>query len=82
MKEMREKLESHELEEEFTASIQKPIDLLDMQMKRVTLKKPFKTFAAPGSGDIDGMWQHSNCLAIEPSLQVMCMLNCKPIVIF
>ena len=46
MKEMREKLESHELEEEFTASIQKPIDLLDMQMKRLTLKKkPFKTFS-------------------------------------
>lgn len=66
---MREKLTTDDLKQELRESLETPIDLLNSQMKRLSLKeKPFQTFKPAEDGEIDDIWQQ--CLKIEQALQV------------
>lgn len=69
MKEMREKLSSDELKQQWQTSLDTPIALLNDQMKRLTLKeRAFTTFAPAEDRWLNELW--GNCLQIENELQV------------
>lgn len=69
MKELREKLKTEELKQNWLDSVERPTELLSTQMKRLNLKeKPFNTFKPADEETIDDLWQ--KCLEIDDQLQV------------
>ncbi|CAB3998966.1 Hypothetical predicted protein [Paramuricea clavata] len=68
VKEMREKLATDDLKKELGESLSFPIDLLNSQMNRLSLKeKKFQTFTPASEEEINTLWQ--KCLEIEKGLQ-------------
>ena len=66
---MREKLTTDNFKQGLRESLETPINLLNCQMKRLSLKeKPFQTFKPAEDGEIDDIWEL--CLKIEQTLQV------------
>jgi uncharacterized Zn finger protein len=66
---MREKLATDDLKKELGESLSFPIDLLNSQMNRLSLKeKKFQTFTPASEEEINTLWQ--KCLEIEKGLQV------------
>jgi hypothetical protein len=71
---MREVLTTDELKQGLRDSLETPIDLLNTQMRRLSLKdKPFQTFQPAEEGHINELWQR--CLQIEQQLQVLVLAN-------
>ena len=69
MKEMREKLTTDDLKQDLRDSLETPIDLLNNQMRRLTLKdQPFQTYQPADEAQMDQLWQ--TCLQLEEQLQV------------
>lgn len=66
IKGMREKLTSDELVQELQESLSFPIDLLNSQMIRLSLKENFTTFKPATKDQIDSVWQA--CLEVEKNL--------------
>ena len=69
MKEMREKLKTDELKQEWLDSVETPQDLLRDQMRRLSLKdRPFNPFLPAEDAKIEELWEV--CLQLEDQLQV------------
>ncbi|CAB3989013.1 Hypothetical predicted protein [Paramuricea clavata] len=67
MKEVRAKLATDNLKQEWHDSVETPTDMLNCQMKRLSLKdRQFNTFSAAEDANIDELWK--NCLRIEGEL--------------
>ena len=66
---MRKVLTTEELKQSLRDSLETLIELLNTQMKRLSLKeKPFQTFQPAEEENLDELWQ--SCLQIEQQLQV------------
>lgn len=75
MKEVREKLGTDHLKQEWKDSLETPVDMLNCQMRRLNLKeRQFNTFSAAEDSNIDELWK--NCLKIEGELDVMSCMYC------
>ena len=71
MKEVRAKLSTDDLKQEWDDSVETPVDMLNCQMRRLSLKeRQFNTFLPAEDANIK-LW--GNCLKIEEKLHVM---NC------
>ncbi|CAB4016007.1 Hypothetical predicted protein [Paramuricea clavata] len=70
MKEVRVKLATDNLKQEWHDSVETPTDMLNCQMKRLSLKdRQFNTFSAAEDANINELWK--NCLKIEGELDVL-----------
>jgi hypothetical protein len=70
MKEVRAKLATDNLKQEWHDSVETPTDMLNCQMKRLSLKdRQFNTFSAAEDANIDEL--SKNCLKIEGELDVL-----------
>ena len=70
MKEVRAKLATYNLKQEWHDSVQTHIDMLNCQMRRFSLKdRQFNTFSGAEDANIDELWK--NCLKIEGELDIL-----------
>ena len=77
LKEIREVVGTNPaLQHELSCSLEQPRQLLNEQMKRLSLKdKGFSTFEPASVEEIDKMWQ--NCLMVDPHLNVSSLVLLK-----
>ena len=75
VKELREVLSrDSELKADLRRSLEQPRNLLEEQMKRLSLKnKPFQCFPPATDQEIQEMWQ--NCLLLDETLKVRMTIN-------
>ena len=75
MKEVRAKLSTDDLKQEWHDSVETPVDMLNCQMRRLSLKeRQFNTFLPAEDSNINKLWE--NCLKIEEKLDVMNCIYC------
>ena len=75
MKEVRAKLLTDDLKQEWHDSVETPVDMLSGQMRRLSLKeRQFNTFLPAEDANINKLWE--NCLKIEEKLHVMNCIYC------